>query len=259
MQVDDKSKMKRIVPCLDIRGGKVVKGVNFTGIKELADPVELAEYYNSEGADELVFYDITASTEGRKLFADLMKKVLDQIKIPLAVGGGVNTVEDFRELLELGASKISINSGAIKNPQVVAQAAKEFGSDKIVLAMDVKRVDGKFNVFCKGGTEDTGIDAVKWAVKAEQDGAGELVINSIDTDGVKQGFDMEMLRAISDAVSIPIVASGGAGCAEDFVKLFKEIPEIDAGLAASIFHTKTVRINEVKKLLNENNISVNVN
>ena len=247
---------KRIIPCLDVRNGRVVKGVNFEGIQDVSSPVELAKFYNESGADELVFYDITASVEERSLFTDILTQVASQIFIPLTVGGGINTIEDFDRVLKCGADKVSVNSGAIKNPSLIAQAAKKYGDQCVVLSMDVKRVDGKFRLFAKGGREDTGIDALEWAQMGEQNGAGELVINSIDTDGVKDGFDLEMLQAVADRVSIPIIASGGAGKMEDFSKLFHSIPKVDAGLAASIFHFKEIAIQDLKKHLRENGIEV---
>ena len=246
---------KRIVPCLDVRGGKVVKGKNFEGIKDIADPVELAEYYNKAGADELVFYDITATVEGREIFSDVLESVARQIFIPLTVGGGIDTPEDFDRVLKLGADKVSVNSGAIKRPELISEAAKIYGNQCVVLSMDVKRIDGKFHVFTKGGREDTGMDAIEWAIQGEALGAGELVVNSIDTDGVKEGFDLELLDLIAEKTSLPIVASGGAGKMEDFAELFKH-PEIDAGLAASIFHRKEVDIMELKEYLKGEGVSV---
>lgn len=247
---------KRIIPCLDVRNGRVVKGVNFEGIQDVSSPIELAKFYNESGADELVFYDITASVEERSLFTDILTRVASQIFIPLTVGGGINTIEDFDRVLKCGADKVSVNSGAIKNPGLIAQAAKKYGDQCVVLSMDVKRVDGKFRLFAKGGREDTGIDALEWAQMGEQNGAGELVVNSIDTDGVKDGFDLEMLQAMADRVSIPIIASGGAGKMEDFSKLFHAIPKVDAGLAASIFHFKEIAIQDLKQHLRENGIEV---
>lgn len=247
---------KRIIPCLDVRNGRVVKGINFEGIQDVSSPVELAKFYNESGADELVFYDITASVEERSLFTDILTQVASQIFIPLTVGGGINTIEDFDRVLKCGADKVSVNSGAIKNPSLIAQAAKKYGDQCVVLSMDVKRVDGKFRLFAKGGREDTGIDALEWAQMGEQNGAGELVINSIDTDGVKDGFDLEMLQAMADRVSIPIIASGGAGKMEDFSKLFHSIPKVDAGLAASIFHFKEIAIQDLKQHLRENGVEV---
>ncbi len=246
---------KRIIPCLDVKNGRVVKGVNFEGVSDVSDPVNLARVYNARGADELVFYDITASVEGRSLFLDALERVAAEIFIPLTVGGGINTVEDFSRVLGSGADKVSVNSGAIKDPDLVARAAEKFGSQCVVLSLDVKRVNGQFRLFAKGGREDTGLDAVEFAVLGEKNGAGELVINSIDTDGVKKGFDIEMLTAFSNAVDLPIIASGGAGKKEDFVELFK-LDKIDAGLAASIFHFGEVDVLDLKRALSRQGISV---
>ena len=248
---------KRIIPCLDIRDGKVVKGTNFQNVKEVDDPVSLAKFYNDEGADELVFYDITASYENRSLFTDVLKRVAEQIFIPLTVGGGINEVSDFERVLNAGADKVSVNSGAIKNPSLIGNAAKKYGNQCVVLSMDVKRVDGKFKVFLKGGREMTDIDALEWARRGQEEGAGEIVLNSIDTDGVKKGFDLEMLEAVCNVVSVPVIASGGAGKAEDFKELFKKV-NVDAGLAASVFHFKQVRINELKKYLRQNSIEMRI-
>ncbi len=239
---------KRIIPCLDVRNGRVVKGVNFEGVKDMADPVEMARWYNETGADELVFYDITASFEGRTIFTDILRAVASEIFIPLTVGGGINSLEDFDRVLKCGADKVSVNSGAIRDPALIGAAARRYGDQCVVLSMDVKRVDGRFRVFAKGGREDTGIDALEWARRGEALGAGEIVLNSIDTDGVRGGFDMEMLRAIGEIVKIPLIASGGAGKMEDFSELF-EYDRIDAGLAAGIFHTKKVDIRELKRYL----------
>ena len=211
---------KRIIPCLDVKNGRVVKGVNFTGLQDMADPVEMARYYNASGADELVFYDITASVEGRGLFTDILRQVASQIFIPLTVGGGINTLEDFDRVLKCGADKVSVNSGAIKDPSLIERAAKKYGSQCVVLSMDIKRVDGSYHIFLNGGRKDTGIDALQWALNGENSGAGEMVVNSIDTDGVKQGFDIEMLSEIQSRVSVPVIASGGAGKKEDFLELF---------------------------------------
>lgn len=249
---------KRIIPCLDIKDGRVVKGVNFLGVKDVESPVELAKFYNESGADELVFYDITASAEGRALFTDILLDVARQIFIPLTVGGGINTVDDFDRVLKCGADKVSVNSGAIKNPKLISEAAKRYGDQCVVLSMDVKRVDGKFTVFAKGGRENTGIDAIEWAKKGVGDGAGEIVLNSIDTDGVKQGFDLEMLDKICSVTNVPVIASGGAGCIEDFVTLFKTLPKVDAGLAASIFHFKEVSISELKQRLSKEGVSIRI-
>ena len=247
---------KRIIPCLDVRDGRVVKGVNFEGIKDVNDPVTLADYYSRSGADELVFYDITASNEGRKLFVEVLKNVAEKVFIPLTVGGGVNTIEDFERLLGAGADKVSVNSGAIKNPDLIYQGAKRYGSQCVMLSMDVKRVNGKFTVFAKGGRENTGLDMVEFAKKGQDLGAGEICLNSIDTDGVKKGFDLEMLKTLSESVSIPIIASGGAGGIDDFVTLFKTLPKIDAGLGASIFHFKEVEISTLKKILKEKGVQI---
>ncbi len=247
---------KRIIPCLDVRDGRVVKGTNFEGIQDVSDPVSLAHFYSNSGADELVFYDITASFEGRKLFTDVLTKVASQVFIPLTVGGGINTLEDFDRVLKCGADKVSVNSGAIRNPSLIPEAAKKYGDQCVVLSADVKRVNGAFHVFAKGGREDTGMDAIQWIKSGVQNGAGEVVLNSIDTDGVKQGFDLEMLDAVCQAVRVPVIASGGAGCKEDFITLFKKIPDVDAGLAASIFHYGEVDIKDLKKTLRENDILV---
>lgn len=247
---------KRIIPCLDVKDGRVVKGVNFDGLQDVSSPVDLAEFYTKNGADELVFYDITASSDGRKLFTDILREAAKKVFIPLTVGGGINSLEDFERVLNCGADKVSVNSGAIKNPGLVEQAAKRYGSQCVVLSADVKRVDGEFRIFAKGGREDTGMEAISWIKRCVDNGAGEIVINSINTDGVKQGFDLPMLKAVCDAVSVPVIASGGAGCAEDFITLFEEIPTIDAGLAASIFHFGQVQIPDLKELLAQKNIPV---
>ena len=247
---------KRIIPCLAVRDGRVVKGVNFEGLADVSSPVELGKYYSAHGADELVFYDITASAEGRGLFTDILREVARNIFIPLTVGGGINTLEDFDRVLKCGADKVSVNSGAIRSPQLVADAAKKYGDQCVVLSVDVKRVDGKFMVFAKGGRENTGMDALEWIARCEKMGAGEIVVNSIDTDGVKKGFDLELLAAVCERVSVPVIASGGAGCIEDFVTLFQRLPRVDAGLAASIFHFGDVRIEDLKAVLAENGIVV---
>ena len=249
---------KRIIPCLDIRNGRVVKGTNFEGLADVNDPVGLARFYSENGADELVFYDITASFEGRQLFTDILTRVAEEIFIPLTVGGGINTVDDFDRVLKCGADKVSVNSGAIRNPGLIKEAAMKYGDQCVVLSADVKRVDGVFRVFAKGGRENTGMEAISWIKKCVALGAGEIVVNSIDTDGVKGGFDLEMLKAVSDAVNVPVIASGGAGCIAHFTELFKEIPEIDAGLAASIFHFGEVKIPELKKTLAEEGICVRI-
>lgn len=247
---------KRIIPCLDVRDGRVVKGTNFQNLNDVSSPVELGEFYSKCGADELVFYDITASAEGRALFTDILREVASKIFIPLTVGGGINTVEDFDRVLKCGADKVSVNSGAIRNPELISQAARLYGNQCVVISCDIKRVDGVFHVFAKGGREDTGMEAISWIKRCVEMGAGEVVVNSIDTDGVKQGFDIEMLKAVCEAVNVPVIASGGAGSAQDFVTLFNEIPDIDAGLAASIFHFGEVQIKDLKQLLKENNINV---
>lgn len=247
---------KRIIPCLDVKDGMVVKGVNFEDLSDVSSPVELGKYYSDSGADELVFYDITASSDGRRLFTDILKSVAENIFIPLTVGGGINTAEDFDRVLKCGADKVSVNSGAIKNPGLISEAAEKYGSQCVVISADIKRVGGEFRVFARGGRDDTGMEAVSWIKRCVENGAGEVVVNSIDTDGVKKGFDIEMLKAVCEAVNVPVIASGGAGSAEDFVTLFKEIPDIDAGLAASVFHFGEVGIAELKRLLRKNNINV---
>ncbi len=239
-----------------MRNGRVVKGVNFEGLRDVSSPVGLGRYYSDNGADELVFYDITASSEGRALFTDVLRKVAQNIFIPLTVGGGINTVDDFDRVLKCGADKVSVNSGAIKNPNLIRDAARKYGDQCVVLSVDVKRVDGEFRVFAKGGREDTGLEALSWIKRCESMGAGELVINSIDTDGVKGGFDLELLEAVCEFAKVPVIASGGAGCIDDFVSLFKTIPEVDAGLAASIFHFGEVRIPDLKRTLADNGIIV---
>ncbi len=247
---------KRIIPCLDVRNGRVVKGTNFQGLQDVSSPVELGKFYSDNGADELVFYDITASAEGRRLFTDILTEVASTIFIPLTVGGGINTLEDFDRVLKCGADKVSVNSGAIRNPDLVRSAARLYGDQCVVLSADVKRVDGEFRVFAKGGREDTGMEAISWIRRCVDNGAGEVVLNSIDTDGVKQGFDLDMLEAVCNVVDVPVIASGGAGCKEDFVKLFQALPKVDAGLAASIFHFGQVQIPDLKQTLRENNILV---
>ena len=247
---------KRIIPCLDVRDGRVVKGVNFTGLNDVSSPVELAKYYSDVGADELVFYDITASAEGRRLFTDILCETARTVLIPLTVGGGINTVEDFDRVLKCGADKVSVNSGALKNPQLIRDASRKYGDQCVVLSADVKRKDGEFRVFAKGGREDTGLEAVSWIKKGVSLGAGEIVLNSIDTDGVKGGFDLEMLEAVSNAVGVPVIASGGAGSIGDFVTLFTSLPRVDAGLAASIFHFGEVAIPELKSALKARGIPV---
>lgn len=247
---------KRIIPCLDVRDGRVVKGKNFVGLNDVDDPVALGHFYSDSGADELVFYDITASFEGRKLFTDILRRVASEVFIPLTVGGGINTVDDFDRVLKCGADKVSVNSGAIRNPDLVKEAAHKYGDQCVVISADVKRVNGEYHVFAKGGREDTGMEGVQWIKRCVDNGAGEVVLNSIDTDGVKQGFDLEMLDAVCNAVNVPVIASGGAGSKEDFITLFKTLPKVDAGLAASIFHYKEVLIPDLKKTLQENGINV---
>ena len=247
---------KRIIPCLDVKDGRVVKGVNFLGLADVSSPVKLAKHYSECGADELVFYDITASHEGRALFTDILCEVARTIFIPLTVGGGINTVDDFDRVLKCGADKVSVNSGAIRNPSLITEAARRYGNQCVVISADVKRVGGEFRVFAKGGRIDTGMEAISWIKRCVDMGAGEVVVNSIDTDGVKRGFDIEMLRRVRETVNVPVIASGGAGSAEDFVTLFKEIPDMDAGLAASIFHFGEVKISELKQKMQNEGIVV---
>lgn len=247
---------KRIIPCLDVKNGRVVKGVNFEGLSDVSSPVELGKFYSDNGADELVFYDITASSEGRALFTDILKEVASKIFIPLTVGGGINSVADFDRVLKCGADKVSVNSGAIKNPKLIEEAAKRYGDQCVVLSVDVKRVNGEYRVFQNGGRIDTGMEALSWIKQGVSMGAGEIVVNSIDTDGVKQGFDLEMLAAVLDVVNVPVIASGGAGSIDDFVTLFQTLPTIDAGLAASIFHFGEVTIPDLKKVLHQQGITV---
>ena len=247
---------KRIIPCLDVKNGRVVKGVNFLGLADVSSPVSLAEFYSECGADELVFYDITASYEGRALFTDILRETASKVFIPLTVGGGINTIDDFDRVLKCGADKVSVNSGAIKNPSLVGEAAKKYGDQCVVLSVDVKRVDGVFRVFAKGGRENTGMEAISWIKKCVANGAGEIVVNRIDTDGVKKGFDLEMLEEVCDAVNVPVIASGGAGGVDDFIMLFKRLPKVDAGLAASIFHFGEVDIKDLKVRLADNGINV---
>ncbi|MBP3667528.1 MAG: imidazole glycerol phosphate synthase subunit HisF [Clostridia bacterium] len=247
---------KRIIPCLDVRNGRVVKGVNFEGVRDVSSPVELGKFYSDSGADELVFYDITASVEGRALFTDILREVASTIFIPLTVGGGINTLEDFDRVLKCGADKVSVNSGAIRNPGLIYEAAQRYGDQCVVLSADIKRVNGEFRVFAKGGREDTGMEAIEWIKRCVGNGAGEVVVNSIDTDGVKKGFDIEMLRAVCDAVSVPVIASGGAGCVQDFIDLFQKVPAIDAGLAASVFHFGEIAIPDLKRTLTGEGINM---
>ena len=249
---------KRIIPCLDVKDGRVVKGVNFAGLNDVSSPVTLAEFYSNHGADELVFYDITASSDGRKLFTEVLTEVASKVFIPLTVGGGINALEDFERVLNCGADKVSVNSGAIKNPALIEQAAKRYGSQCVVISADVKRVDGEFKVFAKGGRENTQMEAISWIKRCVDNGAGEVVLNSIDTDGVKKGFDLEMLDKVCSVVNVPVIASGGAGCIDDFTKLFKTLPKVDAGLAASIFHFGEVKIKDLKNELKRQGIPVRI-
>ena len=249
---------KRIIPCLDVKDGRVVKGVNFLGLADVSSPVRLAEYYSQCGADELVFYDITASAEGRALFTDILRQVAERVFIPLTVGGGVSSLSDFERVLRCGADKVSVNSGAIKDPSLIGEAAKRYGDQCVVISADVKRVNGEFRVFARGGRDDTGLEAVEWIKRCVGNGAGEVVLNSMDTDGVKGGFDLPMLRAVCDAVSVPVIASGGAGKVEDFVTLFREVPGVDAGLAASVFHFGEIKIPDLKAALAAEGIPVRI-
>ena len=249
---------KRIIPCLDVRDGRVVKGVNFEGLNDVSSPIELARYYSDKGADELVFYDITASAEGRRLFTDILCEVAKTIFIPLTVGGGINTLSDFDRVLKCGADKVSVNSGAIRNPALIGEAAKRYGDQCVVLSVDVKRVDGQFHVFAKGGREDTGMEAIEWIRRGVASGAGEIVVNSIDTDGVKRGFDLELLQKVCNSVDVPVIASGGAGCIDHFTTLFQTRPRVDAGLAASIFHFGEVKIEDLKRELVKNGITMRI-
>ena len=247
---------KRIIPCLDVRDGRVVKGVNFEGLRDVSSPVDLGKYYSDAMADEPVFYDITASSDGRKLFTDILREVASNIFIPLTVGGGIETIDDFDRVLKCGADKVSVNTGAIKNPDIIHQAAEKYGDQCVVISADIKRVDGQFHVFARGGRDDTGMEGISWIKRCVDNGAGEVVVNSIDTDGVKGGFDLELLGEVCSVVNVPVIASGGAGCAEDFVTLFKTIPDVSAGLAASIFHFGEVKIADLKALLRDNGINV---
>ncbi len=249
---------KRIIPCLDVRNGRVVKGVNFSGLSDVDSPVRLAQFYSECGADELVFYDITASYEDRKIFTDILRECAEKVFIPLTVGGGIGSLEDFDRVLRSGADKVSVNSGAIRDPSLIREAARRYGDQCVVLSVDVKRVDGVFRVFQKGGRENTGLEAVEWIKRGVDNGAGEIVVNSIDTDGVKKGFDLEMLEAVCAAVKVPVIASGGAGCIEDFITLFKTVPGVDAGLAASIFHFGEVQISDLKKAMKDAGIPARI-
>ena len=247
---------KRIIPCLDVKDGRVVKGVNFMNLGDVANPAELARAYSDLGADELVFYDITASAEGRALFTDILTETAKTVFIPLTVGGGINTTADFDRVLKCGADKVSVNSGAIRDPSLVRKAARLYGDQCVVLSVDVKRVDGVFRIFAKGGRENTGMEAIEWIRRCVGDGAGEVVVNSMDTDGVKQGFDLELLEKVCAAVRVPVIASGGAGKIEDFITLFQTLPGVDAGLAASIFHFGEVQIADLKQAMKKAGIPV---
>ena len=247
---------KRIIPCLDVKDGRVVKGVNFSGLADVSSPVTLAEYYSKAGADELVFYDITASSDGRRLFTEILTETAINVFIPLTVGGGIRTLDDFERVLGCGADKVSVNSGAISDPSLIEKAAHRYGSQCVVLSCDIKRVDGEFRLFSHGGRKDTGINAITWIEDGVKRGAGEIVVNSIDTDGVKGGFDLPMLQAVCNVVDVPVIASGGAGNSEHFVTLFQALPKVDAGLAASIFHFGEVKIRDLKETLNQNQIPV---
>ena len=249
---------KRIIPCLDVRNGRVVKGTNFENLNDVSSPVELGKYYSDCGADELVFYDITASSDGRKLFTDILKKTAETVFIPLTVGGGINTVDDFDRVLKCGADKVSVNSGAIRNPDLIGQAAKRYGDQCVVLSVDIKRVDGVFRVFARGGRENTGMEAISWIRRCVENGAGEVVVNSIDTDGVRGGFDLPLLEEVCNTVAVPVIASGGAGNMDHFIDLFKALPKVDAGLAASIFHFGEVKIEDLKRELVRNGISMRI-
>ncbi|MDD3223695.1 MAG: imidazole glycerol phosphate synthase subunit HisF [Clostridium sp.] len=250
---------KRIIPCLDVNNGRVVKGTNFVNLKDAGDPVKQAEFYNSEGADEIVFLDITATSDGRKTMIDVVKKTAEKIFIPLTVGGGIRTLEDFRNILKAGADKIAINSSAVKDPSLITRAANKFGSQCVVVAIDArKRKDNTgWNVVIAGGREDTGLDVVKWAKKAEELGCGEILLTSMDADGTKDGYDIKLTKAITDELNIPVIASGGCGKIEDFYNVFKDT-NCDAALAASLFHYKELTINEVKRYLSKNNVSVRI-
>lgn len=248
---------KRIVPCLDVNHGRVVKGVKFQGLQDVDDPVELAKFYSEAGADELVFYDITASNEEREIFLDVVEKTAYNVYIPFTVGGGIRTIDDFNKVLRAGADKVSVNSAAVKNPQLITEAALKFGNQCVVLSIDAKRSGDSWEVYINGGRTPTGIDAVEWAIRGERLGAGELVLNSIDADGVKTGFDLELNRTVSGAVRLPVIASGGAGTKEHFLDVFRK-GKADAGLAASVFHFGEIDIRELKKYLKENGVNMRI-
>lgn len=249
---------KRIIPCLDVRDGKVVKGVNFLGIREVGEPVECAMEYERQGADEICFLDITATHEGRHTMVDVVKKTAEHVFIPLTVGGGIGSVEDFREILRAGADKVSVNSAAVKNPELISQAAEIFGSQCVVVAIDAKRDEkGQFHVVIHGGRKDTGLDVAEWAKKCQELGAGEILLTSMDTDGCKRGFDLELLQAVCSVVNIPVIASGGCGKLEHFSQVFEET-EADAALAASLFHFRELTVKEVKEHMAEHKIPVRI-
>lgn len=246
---------KRIIPCLDVHDGRVVKGVNFVNLRDAGDPVELAKFYSDQGADEIVFLDITATHGARRTVADIVELTARQVFVPLTVGGGIRSVDDFRDILRAGADKISVNSAAVRDKTLLTDAAKRFGSQCVVLAIDARRADGHYQVVLNGGRIGTDLDAVEWAREAERLGAGEIMLNSIDADGTKNGFDLEMTRAVSDAVGIPVIASGGCGCLADFPPVFEQ-GGADAALAASIFHFGELTVAQVKSYLRERNIPV---
>ncbi|MGI5958104.1 MAG: imidazole glycerol phosphate synthase subunit HisF [Massiliimalia sp.] len=246
---------KRIIPCLDVKNGRVVKGINFVGIKDVGDPVECAKLYNEQGADEIVFLDITATHEGRGTMLDVVERTAKEVFIPLTVGGGINSIEDFKNTLRAGADKVSVNSAAVKNPQLIREAADRFGSQCVVVAIDAKRIEGSFHVVVHGGRIDTGLDAIEWAKEAVSLGAGEILLTSMDADGTKNGFDHELLNAVCQVVSVPVIASGGCGKLEHFSQVFLET-DADAALAASLFHYRELTVEQVKHHLREKDIPV---
>ncbi len=246
---------KRIIPCLDVKDGRVVKGVNFVGLRDAGDPVEAAKFYNTQGADELVFLDITASCEKRKTIADVVERTAKCVFMPLTVGGGISSVEDFRTILGAGADKVAVNSAAVKDKELISRAADRFGSQCVVVAIDAKKTDGGYHVFIHGGRTDTGLDALEWAKTVQKLGAGEILLTSMDADGTKNGFDIPLTKLISDSVNIPVIASGGAGCCKDFADVFKETGA-DAALAASLFHFRELSVGEVKQYLKDDGIWV---
>lgn len=251
---------KRIIPCLDVNMGRVVKGINFVNLKDVGDPVEIAEFYNKEGADEIVFLDISATHEGRKTMIDVVERTAEKVFIPLTVGGGIKTVDDFKDILRAGADKISVNSAAIRNSNIVTEAARKFGSQCVVVAIDGKKREDStgWNVYINGGRIDTGLDAVEWAKRVEKLGAGEILLTSMDADGTKNGYDIEFTKAIIDSVNIPVIASGGCGKLEHFSKVFKE-SKADAALAASLFHYRELTIGQVKDYLAKEGLEVRTN